>query len=136
MKKIIVSSFLALCLIFSAGMSFAGVNPLKQLTGKVWMSSTDDNKEALIYGVECAVSMEYAMAEHFAKKANKPTDQATILASLTLFPRNWIEAFEKNTRDQIVNDIDAWYKNNGDKLSTPVFEVLWKYVMQPKLQTR
>ncbi len=136
MKKMIVSSFLAVCLIFSAGIALAGVNPLKQLTGKIWMSSTDDNKEALIYGVECAVSMEYAIAEHFAKKAGKSTDKAAILATLTLFPKNWITAFEKNTRDQIVNDIDAWYKSNTDKMSTPVFEVLWKYVMEPKLQVR
>ncbi len=134
MKRIVLSGFLAFMLIFSVGTALASVNPLKQLTGNIWMSSSDDNKEALIYGVECAVSMEYAMAEHFAKKDGKPTDKASVTASLTLFPRAWISVFEGTTRDAIVNKVDAWYKSNNDKLSTPVFEVLWKYVIQPNLK--
>ncbi len=133
MKKVILSSFIALCLCFSASMALAKVNPLKQLTGTVWLSSDDANKKALIYGVECAVSIEYAIAEHFAQKNGKPTDKASILASVGLFPRNWITAFENTTRDTIVDEIDAWYQNNKDKQSTPVFRVLWKHVMQPKL---
>ncbi len=134
MKKFIVSSFVVFCLFMSVNMASANVNPLKQLTGTVWMSSADDNKEALIFGVECTISMEYALAEHFAKKANTPTDKATILASLSPFSKNWIMAFENSTRDAIVNEINAWYMSNNDKLSTPVFEVLWKYVIEPKLQ--
>ncbi len=133
MKKVILSSFLALCVLFSAGLSQANVNPLKQLTGKVWMVSADDNKEALIYGVECAVSIEYAIAEHYAKKEGKATDKESILAMLSLFPRKWIKAFEHTNRDNIVNEINAWYMKNEDKMDTPVFEVLWKHVLQPKL---
>ncbi len=134
MKKIVLASFLTFMFIFSVGTALANVNPLKQLTGSVWMSSSDDNKKALIYGVECAVSIEYAMAEHFAKKQGKPTDKASLVATLTLFPRNWITVFENVTRDAIVNEINTWYTNNKDKLSTPVFEVIWKHVMQPKLK--
>ncbi len=133
MKKMILSSFLVLCVLFSAGMSLANTNPLKQLTGKVWMASADDNKEALIYGVECAVSIEYAIAEHYAEKEGKSTDKESILAMLSLFPRNWIKAFEHTNRDSIVNEINAWYMKNEDKMATPVFEVLWKHVLQPKL---
>ncbi len=134
MKKIVLGSFLAFVFIFNIGTAIANVNPLKQLTGDVWMASSNDNKKALIYGVECAVSIEYAMAEHFAKKHGKPIDKESLVATLSLFPKNWITVFENTTRDTIVNKINTWYANNKDKLSTPVFEVIWKHIMQPKLK--
>ncbi len=136
MKKLLVCCIFALMVMCSATWSQAQENPLNQLTGAVWLSSSEENKKALLYGVECAISMEYSVVEHMAKKAGKPTDEASLMQTLTPFARNWIRAFKHSTRNDIVNELDAWFTSHTDAQDEPVFKVLWKEIMQPKLTTR
>ncbi len=136
MKRLVISSVLALLVLCTASFALAQQNPLRLLTGDVWMASTEENKKALIFGVECAITVEYEAAEHFAKKDGKPSDRKAIIASLSPFARHWIQAFEKTDRNAIVNEIDAWYTSHSDQKKTPVFKVLWKEIMKPKLTAR
>ncbi len=136
MKRLVLSSILALLMLCTAGIAFAKENPLKQLTGAVWMASSEDNKQALIYGVECAISIEYEVEEHLAKKAGKSTERESIIANLNPFAKNWIRAFEHTERGAIVNEIDAWYTSHSDQQNIPVFKVLWKEIITPKLTAR
>ncbi len=136
MKRILFSGMVALLLLCSTGAAIAQENPLKQLTGAVWMSSTEESKKALIYGVECAVSMEYSVAEHMAQKDGKASDKDSVVNSLSLFAKNWIRAFEHTNRSEIVNELDAWFASHSDAQDEYVFRVLWKEIMQPKLDAR
>ncbi len=136
MKKNLVSGIFILILLCSATFALAEQNPLKQLTGHVWMASSEENKQALIFGVECAVSMEYAMAEHKAQKNDSPTDEKSIIYNLSPFSKNWILAFENVDRSQIVNEIDAWFTTHSQDKDAFVFQILWKNIMQPKLIAR
>ncbi len=136
MKKVFLSCILALILLSNAALVHASENPLKQLTGTLWMKSTEDNKLALIFGVECAVSMEYAMAEHKAKQNDADTHEQSIMSTLSPFAKNWIKAFKDVNRSAIVNEIDAWYTAHPEHNESPVFKILWKEIIQPKLMAR
>ncbi len=134
MKKLLLCSLLALVLFCSVSKTHAASNPLTQLTGQVWMASEDDNKEAIIFGIEYAVSIEYAIAELEAKKAGTSMQREVIIESLSPLAKNWILAFDDGTsRDAIVNEINAWYAAHEDALSLPVVKVLWDYVIEPRL---
>ncbi len=133
MKKHFVCLLLLICMSLGATLAFAENKILDELTGQVWVHSTMNDKSALIYGVECAIAIEYATAEHIAQKEGKPTDKESIVRSLTSFPRNWIHAFEGSDRKSIVNAIDAWYANNSDQLQRPVFGVLWYEIIAPRI---
>ncbi len=136
MKKPLVSSIFILLLLCTASFALAAQNPLKQLTGDVWMASTEESKQALIFGVECAVSMEYAIAEHKAKQNTSFTDEESIVNALSPFAKNWILAFENVDRSQIVNEINAWYTTHSQDKESFVFQILWKNIIQPKLIAR
>ncbi len=132
MKKICFA--LAIFMTLSATFAFAQANPLKQLTGSVWVESAKDNKVSILYGVECAVTMEYMTAQYKAEKEGKKLTHAEIVESLTAFPENWILAFTDVSREQIVDMLDSWYMENPTQIERPVFNVLWYEIMEPKFK--
>ncbi len=133
MKKIVLSLMLALVLAFGAGLAPAKANPVEQLTGKIWMDSTNDVKKAVLYGVKCAVAMEYITAKVKADQNDKQLSHDEIVRSLTAFPENWLLAFENVELSEIVSTIDKWYTNHPKQIERPVFNVLWYEIMEPKL---
>ncbi len=136
MKKIVICLMFTMLMTFGFSVGMAKKNPVTELTGEVWIESTKDNKLALLYGVECAVSMEYVTAKYKAEQGGKSTKHQDIVDELTPFSRSWILAFSDAKREKIVEEIDAWYAKNQDKLDIPVFNVVWHEVIEPKLKTR
>ncbi len=110
------------------------LNPLDALTGKVWMQSAQENKLALLYGVECSVAIEYIVTEKFLSAKNKNVTMDDVTTEMSLFPMFWITVFENTTREHIAASIDAWYNANTGQLDRPVFDVLWYELMEPKLK--
>ncbi len=140
MKKTIFGLLLTMLMVFSivtVETSHAkGRNPISELTGKVWVDSDMSTKLALIYGVECAITMEYLTAKHKAEKNGESTEHTKIVESLNAFPESWILVFSDVERQDIVNDIDKWYAENPEKIELPVFKVLWYNIMEPKLESK
>lgn len=110
-------------------------NPVEQLTGKIWMESSMDVKKALLFGVECAIAIEHAVAdkvkeaEKFVSKRGK---KDAPVSTLSPFERDWAAAFTGVPRNDIVERIDSWYTANPDKLERPVFDVIWFEIIEPK----
>lgn len=139
MKKSCIAMVLTMMLsLMASGVMAAPSNPLEQLTGTVWAQSSKEVKDALIFGVECAITVEYivaqqALQEDSKKYKNAKVTKDMVMKELSPFARNWILAFDNVPLSTIVGDVDQWYKNNPDQEQKAVFEVLWKEVMTPRI---
>lgn len=109
-------------------------NPVEQLTGTLWMQSRADMKEAFLFGVECTIAVEHFVAEELAKKAKKGKRAST--HTLSPFEKGWSTVFKGVSRESIAKQVDAWYAAHPDKLSRPVFDVIWYELIAPKLASR
>ena len=128
MRNILLSLALITLLAAPAAVAQAtGEEPVEQLTGRVWMHSTESNKLALIYGAECVISLEHYTARELAKK-----DPAAV--TLSPFERGWSKAFKGMSRAELVKAVDMWYEKNPGQLDRPVFDVIWYELIAPKLQ--
>ncbi len=139
MKKYILALALTIVMGFGVTSAQAQSNPVDQLTGKVWMESSPEIKKAVLFGVDCAVTIEHfvaAKAQEMQKGAKKGAKKAPVASTLSPFEKGWATAFQGMTRDQIVAEVDAWYKAHPDQLQRPVFSVLWTDVIAPKLQQK
>lgn len=106
-------------------------NRIEQLTGKVWLDSSQDNKLSVLFGVELALNMEKAMAERIrrdieADKGKKPGRPPYRISPLA---RAWDNNFGKTALPDISARIDAWYKANPDKTDRLVMDVIWNELM-------
>lgn len=109
-------------------------NPVEQLTGEIWMNSSDDIKKALLFGVDCAISIEHAVAERLQEvnKADSRKKAPATASTLSPFEKGWSTAFKNVPRGEIVEYIDTWYTENPDKKQRPVFDVIWYELVMPK----
>lgn len=108
-------------------------NPVEQLTGKVWQSSTPENKRAVIFGIDTAVAIEKAINEKAKEKIKNPKDVKKMPHTLSVFEKSWMEAFKNMTRDEIVKAVDDWYTANPDSAERPVMDVIWYEIIVPKV---
>lgn len=141
MKKCIVSVICLALLIITAnsGMamqanaspaqSLAPANPVEQLTGTIWMQSAPNEKAALLFGVECAIAIEQAIANKM-QETEKSTKRKS-LTTLSPFEKGWTKAFHNVSREKIVENIDAWYTKNPTQSQRPVFDVIWYELIAP-----
>lgn len=141
MMKKVMGWILALTLIMGASSALAveKTNPVDQLTGAVWMQSTQENKNALIFGVECAITIEFFVAKKMDEaqnKAGKRKSRGELVSTLSPFEKGWAKAFENVKREKIVDMVDAWYTQHPDQLQRPVFDVLWNEFISPQLGAR
>lgn len=107
-------------------------NPVEQLTGEIWMKSSADIKAALLFGVECAMSIEHAVAKRLAEVNKADGKKKPAPSTLSPFEKAWAQAFKDVPRAEIVENIDTWYAENPDKQERPVFDVIWYELIVPK----
>lgn len=108
-------------------------NPVEQLTGEIWMKSAAEIKAALLFGVECAMSIEHAIAKRLDEvNAADGKKKNAGKSTLSPFEKAWATAFKGVARAEIVENIDAWYAKNPDKQQRPVFDVIWYELIVPK----
>lgn len=144
MKKFlgwILAPVLALSLMLGAGSAVAAAksNPVDELTGTVWMQSGEDLKLAFLYGVECAITVEYFVAQKVDEqnsKAGKKKGSKEIIRTLSPFEQGWAKAFEGVSREKIVAMVNDWYAKHPDQMQRPVFSVIWYELIAPKLDVR
>lgn len=110
--------------------AITAANPVEQLTGTIWMKSAPNEKAALLFGVECAIAIEHAIAKKM-QETEKTTKRKSPPTVLSPFEKGWTKAFHNVSRDKIVASIDAWYTKNPDQSQRPVFDVIWYELIAP-----
>ena len=99
--------------------------PLKEmpvLKGDTWQKMSHDEKVAFVWGVGHMLSIE----RNFV--AIRPGKGAAGL-SCTL-----AEGLAGISMNDIVSDIDTFYRENQDDLAAPVIAVIWDEIAQPRLK--
>lgn len=137
-KKIFLLASLMLALAFGGAQAAeihknpAG-NNIDEFTGKYWLNSKHENQLAYLYGIESAISVEARINEQKmarAKKGKKPA------STLSRFEKGWMEAFTDVSREQIANDVTAWYNAHPDEVDRPVLAVIWHELIMPRIEDK
>ena len=140
MKNLAMFMFLCAAAFFCLGQGGAyaqqqAANPIDQFTGKYWVDSSEENKEAYLYGIESAIEIEKVISEQTAQnKGAKAGRKATF--TLSPFERGWMKAFANTSRKEIAQDVDAWYKAHPDQIDRPVLSVIWFELIAPRLEKK
>lgn len=96
------------------------------LKGDTWVKMSDDEKISFIWGVGHVVSIQEVLGRdnEGLKKHN-------------VFVNKVIEAHETKsmTMSEVSAQVDNFYKENPDKLDTPVMKVIWTESIVPRLKT-
>lgn len=92
------------------------------LAGDVWQKMTHDEKVAFIWGMGHMLSIERNMiAKHpEVKKTGFTCKMAEGLAGISM--------------NDIIDDIDKYYRENPDDLQAPVIEVIWDDIAKPRIK--
>jgi hypothetical protein len=92
--------------------------PGPDVDGKVWMNSTEQEKESFLFGASSAIVLEY----HVRIKHSEDPSRLV---------RGWVEALKDMTWRELSHKIDVYYNDNPDKMHRHVFEVIWHEIIVP-----
>ena len=122
-----VKNFTSVCLLamlmFASSIVSADDEPF--VNGDGWAASSASEKTAYIVGAGDFMTMEYVSQMKFAKPTPTP-EQTTV--------QSYWKGLEGQTMDSLVQTVDDWYEANPDSMDTPVLVVIWKQVVEPKLE--
>lgn len=107
-------------------------NPVDQFTGKYWVESNPDNQKAYLFGIDSAIAVEAFIHDQQASKAKKGSKKHVY--TLSPFEKGWMEAFKNVSRDQIIEEVNKWYKEHPQDLDRPVLAVIWHELVVPRLE--
>jgi len=93
------------------------------LTGDQWITLQPDTKIAFIWGIGHVVTIE----EHVIQRHPELKKQG--------FTAKLAEGLRGVPMETIIQEIDAYYRNNPDDLDLPVMRVIWSELVKPKLKT-
>lgn len=98
------------------------LNEMPVLTGDVWQKMTHDEKVAFVWGMGHMLSIERnVIAKHpEVVKAGFSGKMADGLAGISM--------------NDIIRDIDKYYRENPDDLEAPVVEVIWDDIARPRTE--
>lgn len=104
-----------LCIAVFATGSVALADESLLADGRVWVESSEAEKEAYLVGVGNMMTVEFIVQE---KAGTPPTDEQSSI-------RRWWNAVGSASVKDVKARVDAWYAANPDKLSEPVLVVMW-----------
>jgi hypothetical protein len=121
----IVNSVL-ICILIAAWTS--GVSAKEEikaplLTGITWISMSQDQKTAYIWGAGDVIDLEQELMEIYPELKRDS------------FVSKSIEGIGDVTMNDIVSTVDSSYQKNPDKLNLSVIKVIWDIMIKPKLKT-
>ena len=106
-------------------------NRIEQLTGSVWMASSQEAKLALLFGIELALNVDKIGTDMAnAKIAKNPKAKKSDYRKMSYFTESWYKAFANVPLPEIASQIDAWYAAHLDQKDRLVLGVLWKDIMK------
>lgn len=93
------------------------------VSGKLWGESSTVEKKSYLLGAGNFISLEY---EYQSRAKTPPTPKQSSVPDFFLHT-------DHVTLDGAIQAVDDWYKNNPDKMATPVLTVLWDTLVEPNL---
>ena len=93
---------------------------MKLVTGSDWSQTTDELREAYLYGIGNILEMEQAMHDDAISSKNS---MVTVL----------IKALSPMTLDQVKDSLTNWFASHPDQAERPVVEVLYVEIALPRL---
>lgn len=99
------------------------------INGHAWMVSSNDSKLSFLLGVENAIAMECAMIDAKAARDGHK-------AEYSHFQQGWMSAFDKTSRQQIADSVNAFYTAHPNQKDRHVFDVIWSEMIVPAQQIR
>lgn len=93
------------------------------LTGKLWVNMSPDMKTAYIWGAGDIVDLEQEFMEIYPELKRES------------FSMKAVEGIGDVTINKIVATVDAFYKNNPEKIDLSVIRVIWDEMIKPNIKT-
>ena len=93
------------------------------LRGDLWQQMTADSKIAFIWGMGHVVDIEQALMERYPELKKDG------------FVMKVVEGMADMPMNDIVPEIDNFYKANPDKLDMSVAAVIWDIMIKPNIKT-
>ena len=109
-------------------------NPVDQFTGAAWQKTPEAEKLAFLFGVETAITVEYFVNGKITEKAAKEGKRPVY--TLSPFEKGWMKAFKGVNRAEVAKMVDAWYTANPQQLDRPVMSVIWREIIEPRLNAK
>lgn len=106
-------------------------NRIEQLTGTVWMASSQEAKVALLFGIELALNVDKVGTDMAnAELAKNSKAKKKHYRKMSPFTEAWYKTFANVRLPDIAGQIDAWYKAHPDQMDRLVLGVIWKDIMK------
>ena len=83
--------------------------------GALWQASSQVEKTAYLVGAANFLEVEYVVQQ---QSDNKATDDQSAI-------RRWWDALQDDSLDDLINAVDAFYRDNPDQMTVPVLVVIW-----------
>ena len=115
------ATLLALCLALTGLCASAPAAELPIVNGKHWQASSEKEKKAFLLGAATIIKLEHEV------QGNEPLPKEKSLIA------SWVAGLSKYTLTDVQLAVDAYYKNNPDKLERSVVEVVWYELTLPNL---
>lgn len=93
------------------------------LTGELWVNMSSDQKSAYIWGAGDIVDLEQEFMEIYPELKRES------------FSMKAVEGIGDVTINEIVATVDAFYKNNPEKVDLSVIRVIWDEMIKPNIKT-
>ena len=93
-------------------------SPSADVDGKTWLSSTEQEKKAFLFGAGSAIALEYHLR---LKRGEEPSRLV----------KGWVEGLKDMSWADLTNRVDGYYRNNPDKTNRHVFDVIWHETIRP-----
>ena len=125
-SKITIFGFVLLTMVFVGWNSgYCQQSEIKAplLTGKTWTMMSQDQKTAYIWGAGDVVDLEQELMEIYPELKREN------------FSKKSAEGIGDVTINEIVSAVDSFYKENPDKETLSVIEVIWYTMIRPNIQT-
>lgn len=95
------------------------------LRGDLWIKMNEDSKVAFVWGAGHVVTIEEVIIQKHPELKRDSFVMKVIEAT----------ANSPMKMNDVVAEVDKFYKANPDKLDTPVMRVIWDQMIKPKIKT-
>ena len=121
-----ILTFVLICMLLAAWSSNVSAKeeikaPL--LTGNTWITMSQDQKTAYIWGAGDIIDLEQEIMEIYPELKRDS------------FVSKAVEGIGDVTINDIVSTVDSYYRVNPDKINLSVIRVVWDTMIKPNIKT-
>ncbi|QLA15400.1 hypothetical protein [Desulfolutivibrio sulfoxidireducens] len=118
---VVAALVVAAAVTLGTGTLWAVQENVPEITGEVWIKSSQPEKLAFLVGAGSVVAIEHHID---LKEADDPSR----------FTQGWVEAFKDKKWAEIAKQIDDYFAANPDKTDRLVVEVIWRELIAPNMK--